>query len=70
MKLPVITTDIRGCREEVLDGINIIYAPTYKNLHKSIFHRAIAFLSFAFSFPEIKGSTRILISPIVRPRQF
>ena len=36
-------------RHEVLDGINVIYAPTYKNLHKSIFHRAIACLSFALS---------------------
>ena len=36
-------------REEVMDGINIVYAPTYKNLHKSILHRAVAFLSFSLS---------------------
>jgi glycosyltransferase involved in cell wall biosynthesis len=44
-----LTGKQKKTKTEILDGITILYAPTYKHIHKSIFHRAIAFLSFSFS---------------------
>ena len=43
--------------EETIDGIHIKYAQTYSALHKGIFNRALAFLSFAFSSFKLGKNT-------------
>ncbi|MCP4049312.1 MAG: glycosyltransferase family 4 protein [bacterium] len=55
-KITVIASDTdylsgnkKPLKKEQRDGMDIIYAKTYQAVHKNIFHRALAFLSFSFS---------------------
>ncbi|RMF60912.1 MAG: glycosyltransferase WbuB [Calditrichaeota bacterium] len=42
-----LTGEKRNVSEEVMEGIQIYYIKVYRSIHRSIFHRALSFLSFA-----------------------